>query len=155
MARRGGGEGVSAGPMNTIIAGFIGLLVIVAIVVLGPVLAGSIQSSVPNLSASSQWNGSFNTNIPSGVAVWTTNVTIGAVVIQLCAGKRIKKYFDNLLMHLMYSDVKSSSSSHWRSWDFMGLKTYHPVETISGLSHNLDIPLRGQCIGVRPCAVDM
>jgi hypothetical protein len=82
MARRGGdGGGISAGPMNTIIAGFIGLLVITAIVILGPVLAGSIQAAVPNQSASSNWNSSFNTNLPTGVAIWTTNVAIGGVVI--------------------------------------------------------------------------
>jgi len=129
MARRGDGGGVSAGPMNTIIAGFIGLLVIVAIVVLGPVLAGSIQSSVPNLSASSQWNGSFNTNIPSGVAVWTTNVTIGAVVIQK-SKSRLRRFWQN-----GFNFVKSSSSSLWQF-------------TTSGLSHNPDACC--QSIDVRP-----
>ena len=67
------GMGNGGGPMGTIISGFIGLLVIVPIVVLGPVLAGSMQSAVPNLSASSAWNTTTNTNIPTGVAVWTTN----------------------------------------------------------------------------------
>ena len=82
MARRGGdGGGMSAGPMNTIIAGFIGLLVITAVVILGPVLSGAIQAAVPNQSASSQWNSSYNTNLPTGVAIWTTNVAIGGVVI--------------------------------------------------------------------------
>ena len=82
MARRGGdGGGMSAGPMNTIIAGFIGLLVIVAVVILGPVLAGSIQGAVPNLSQSSAWNSSYNTNMPTGSALWTTNVAIGGVVV--------------------------------------------------------------------------
>ena len=46
MARRGG-EGGGAGPMNTIIGGFVGLLVVVAIVILGPTLAGSIEVAPP------------------------------------------------------------------------------------------------------------
>lgn len=80
MARREGGSGGS-GPMNTIIAGFVGLLVIVAIVILGPVLAGSIQSAVPAMPADSDWNGTHNTDLPNGVDIWTTNVVLGGIVI--------------------------------------------------------------------------
>lgn len=84
MARRGGdGGGMSAGPMNTIIAGFVGLLVIVAIVILGPVLAGSIEGATDNvaLGADSDWNKTYNTDLPSGEEIWTTNVVIGGIVI--------------------------------------------------------------------------
>jgi hypothetical protein len=83
MARRGGSEGggMSAGPMNTIIAGFVGLLVIVAIVILGPVLAGSIQTAVPAMPVTSEWNATYNTDLPTGEDIWTTNVVIGGVVI--------------------------------------------------------------------------
>ena len=80
MARRGG-EGGGTGPMNTIIGGFVGLLVIVAIVILGPTLAGSIEDAQPALDASSDWNGTHNTNMPNGSDLWTQNVTIGGVVI--------------------------------------------------------------------------
>lgn len=79
MARREGG--MSAGPMNTIIGGFVGLLVIVAIVILGPTLAGSIQQAQPALAADSDWNGTHNTALPNGTTIWTQNVTIGALVI--------------------------------------------------------------------------
>lgn len=84
MARRGGeGGGMSAGPMNTIIAGFVGLLVIVAIVILGPVLAGSIEGATDNitLDPASDWNKTYNTDLPSGEDLWTTNVVIGGIVI--------------------------------------------------------------------------
>ena len=67
--------------MNTIIGGFVGLLVIVAIVILGPTLAGSIEGAVPALAADSDWNGTHNTDLPNGSTLWTTNVTIGGVVI--------------------------------------------------------------------------
>lgn len=79
MARREGG--MSGGPMNTIIGGFIGLLVVVAIVILGPVLAGSIEGAVPAMAADSQWNDSVNTDLPDGAELWTQNVTIGSIVI--------------------------------------------------------------------------
>lgn len=82
MARRSGdGGGMSAGPMNTIIAGFVGLLVIVAIVILGPVLAGSIQDAVPDPAPESAWNATYNTDLPTGESLWTTNVVIGGVVV--------------------------------------------------------------------------
>jgi hypothetical protein len=68
--------------MNTIIGGFVGLLVIVAIVILGPVLAGSIQQAVPAMPPSSPWNTSnASLNLPDGAELWTTNVTIGGIVI--------------------------------------------------------------------------
>lgn len=82
MARRGGdGGGMSAGPMNTIIAGFVGLLVVVAIIILGPVLAGSIQDAVPAQGPTSAWNATYNTDLPTGEDTWSTNVVIGGVVI--------------------------------------------------------------------------
>ena len=67
--------------MNTIIGGFVGLLVIVAIVILGPTLAGSIEDAQPALGATSDWNATHNTNMPNGSELWTQNVTIGGVVI--------------------------------------------------------------------------
>ncbi len=72
---------MSAGPMNTIIAGFIGLLVIVAVVILGPTLMGSIEEATPALAVDSNWNATYNTDLPDGSSMWTTNVTIGGVVI--------------------------------------------------------------------------
>ena len=81
MARRGGEGGPSAGPMNTIIGGFVGLLVIVAIVILGPTLAGSIQAAQPAQLPTSDWNITHNTALPDGVSLWTSSVAIGGVVI--------------------------------------------------------------------------
>jgi hypothetical protein len=114
MARRSGeGGGMSAGPMNTIIAGFVGLLVIVAIVILGPVLAGSIQSAVPAMPVGSDWNATENTDLPSGVDIWQTNVVLGGIVIQmLCLRKNeISKLVRDASCRLS-NVVKSSSSLH-------------------------------------------
>lgn len=90
MARRGGeGGGMSAGPMNTIIAGFVGLLVVVAIVILGPTLAGSIEGATDNvdLGVESDWNATYNADLPSGADMWQTNVTIGGIVIHEIASR--------------------------------------------------------------------
>ena len=95
MARRETG-GMAGGPMNTIIGGFIGLLVVVSIIILGPVLAGSIEGAVPdfpdyddmNVTGAgnitvypSDWNPEYNADIPDGADLWTQNVTIGGIVI--------------------------------------------------------------------------
>jgi hypothetical protein len=58
-----------------------GLLVFVVLIIFAPTIAGTIQSSQPSLSASSQWNGTYNTNLPTGVTQWTTNIQILGVVI--------------------------------------------------------------------------
>ena len=159
--------------------GFIGLLVncfsvvvelilygreIIAIVILGPLLAGSLQAAVPNLSTTSQWNSSYNTALPTGAAIWTTKdcksktkrilkgvlksgfksvpVTIGSVVIQSLAGKRIRKFFGNLLLNLTYCDVKSFSSWHWPYslvWSKRGSIWARTLYTRDSLVH-VDIP---------------
>jgi len=84
MARRGG-EGGSVGgggnPMNVIIGAFIGLLVIVAIVTLGPVLGSKLSDAMPTLAVTSNWNATYNTNLPRADEVWSDNVTLGALVI--------------------------------------------------------------------------
>ena len=80
MARRGG-EGGGAGPMNTLIGAFIGLIVIAAIVTFGPTIGGMIEQAQPTLSATSDWNATHNPNLPDGEDIWTQNVTIGGVVI--------------------------------------------------------------------------
>jgi hypothetical protein len=83
MARRGG-EGGSVGmgnPMNVIIGAFIGLLVIVAIVTLGPVLGGKLETAMPALAVDSEFNATYNTNLPSAAGIWEDNVALGALVI--------------------------------------------------------------------------
>ena len=45
--QRNSGGGASAGPMQTIIVGFVGLLVITVIVILGPALLGAMTEAVP------------------------------------------------------------------------------------------------------------
>ena len=68
--------------MNVIISAFIGLLVLAAIVTLGPVLGEKLQTSTGvTYGVSSSWNATYNTNIPKGSTLWTDNVSLGALVI--------------------------------------------------------------------------
>lgn len=78
MARRGG-EGSS--PINAIAMAFIGLLMIVAIVTLGPVLGGQLEEATPALDPASPWNSTYNTDVPSGSTMWTTDVALGGVAV--------------------------------------------------------------------------
>jgi Fe2+ transport system protein B len=80
MARRGGEGGGS--PMNVIIGAFIGLLVIIAIIALGPVLGYKLESTTnTGMAATSSWNATYNTNLPKASTVWTDNVGLGVLVI--------------------------------------------------------------------------
>ena len=84
MARRGG-EGSSAGmgnPMNVIIGAFIGLLVIIAIVALGPVLGEKLSTATDiTYGTDSGFNKTYNTNLPEASDIWTDNVGLGSLVI--------------------------------------------------------------------------
>jgi len=74
MARRGG-EGGGFNPMNTVIAAFIGLLVIVAIVTLGPVLGYKLETGAggADIPATSNWS-TEDPNAVTGSEVWQDNV---------------------------------------------------------------------------------
>jgi hypothetical protein len=84
MARRGGeGGGVGGGnPMNVIIAAFIGLLVIVAIVTLGPVLGYKLETSAggDDIPTTSNWSPD-DPNAVSAPSLWNDNVALGALVL--------------------------------------------------------------------------
>jgi hypothetical protein len=80
MARRGGEGGGGANPMNVLIAAFIGLLVIIAILALGPVLGEKLQTSTPT-AVGSAWNASTNTNMPNVSKIWSDNVNLGILVL--------------------------------------------------------------------------
>ncbi len=76
MARRGGDGGTAANPINVIIGAFIGLLVIVAIVTLGPVLGYKLENSVGgDIPATSNWSSS-DPNAVKGSSVWQDNVSL-------------------------------------------------------------------------------
>lgn len=69
-------------PLNVIIAAFIGLLVIVAIVTLGPVLGYKLETSAggADIPATSNWSTS-DPNAVSGATVWQDNVSLGLLVL--------------------------------------------------------------------------
>jgi hypothetical protein len=84
MARRGGGGGGGmggSGMMAPILSIATGLLIFVILVIFAPTIAGSIEAAQPDMPVTSEWNSTHNTDLPSGVDVWTTNVQILGVVI--------------------------------------------------------------------------
>ena len=69
-------------PMNVIIGAFIGLLVIVAIVALGPVLGEKLSTATNiNYAPDSGFNKTYNTNLASPADIWSDNVALGSLVI--------------------------------------------------------------------------
>jgi hypothetical protein len=66
--------------MNVLIAAFIGLLVIIAILALGPVLGEKLATSTPT-GPTSVWNSSVNTLMPNVSRVWADNVALGVLVL--------------------------------------------------------------------------
>jgi len=68
--------------MNTVIAAFIGLLVIVAIVTLGPVLGYKLETGAggADIPATSNWSPS-DPNAVTGSDIWQDNIQLGGLVI--------------------------------------------------------------------------
>lgn len=58
--------------MGPLIAIAIGAVVLIAVMMFAPVIAGTIEESMPNLAADSQWNSSVNTDLPDTADTWTT-----------------------------------------------------------------------------------
>jgi ABC-type antimicrobial peptide transport system permease subunit len=86
MARRGGEGGSGMGnPMNVIIGAFIGLLVLVSVVTLGPVLGDKLQTATGGqMSPTSEWNATYNTNLPAPSTIWSDNVSLGMLCVLVC-----------------------------------------------------------------------
>ena len=83
MARRGGGGGgaQSGWMMAPVLSIATGLLVFVVLEIFAPTIAGTIEDAQPTLAADSDWNKTYNTDLPTGSEEWTTNVRILGVVI--------------------------------------------------------------------------
>jgi len=71
-------------PMASLTAIAIGTLILIAVFMFVPYVGGTIEGSMPDLDADSQWNATTNTNLPDGAETWTTIaslLTLAAVVI--------------------------------------------------------------------------
>lgn len=58
-----------------------GLLIFVILIIFAPTIAMSVYNAQPDLATDSDWNSTHNTDLPSGVDQWTTNIEILGVVI--------------------------------------------------------------------------
>lgn len=84
MARRQAAQSGAANPFGPITSMAIGALIFVAILMFGPYLAGTIQQATPALPVTSQFNATYNANLPNPATTWTTIVgllTLCAVVV--------------------------------------------------------------------------
>lgn len=50
------------------------ILAFVIVIMAGPLIGGSIENAMPDLSATSEWNMSYNTDIPQGADVWEQTI---------------------------------------------------------------------------------
>jgi len=71
---------MDSGVMDLVIAFAIGLLVLVAVFQLAPVVGDKISTATV-IEAGSDWNSTENTNIPTGVQVWTDNAELLLIVV--------------------------------------------------------------------------
>lgn len=62
---RGGGINV-----GMLVGAAAGILALAIVFMLGPVIGGQLQSSMPELPADSEWNSTYNTNMKTGADVW-------------------------------------------------------------------------------------
>lgn len=58
----------------------IGILTLAVVIMLGPTIGGSMEEAMPALSATSEWNSSYNTDIPTGAETWEQLVPFLIVV---------------------------------------------------------------------------
>jgi len=87
MARRGGGgaaQASSGGIMAPVMSIATGLLVFVVLEIFSrissakfsggyaPTIAGTIEAAQPDLGVDSDWNKTYNTDLPTGAETWTT-----------------------------------------------------------------------------------
>lgn len=70
------------GMVEAAIAIAIGLIVLVAIFSIAPVIGDSIDNSI-SIDAASQWNSSVNTDLPTGVDIWTTNASMLGLAVMI------------------------------------------------------------------------
>jgi ABC-type Na+ efflux pump permease subunit len=77
----GDGGGAGGGMMAPILSIATGLLIFVILIIFAPTIAGSIEDAQPALDPTSDWNSTHNTELPTGVEQWQTNIQILGVVI--------------------------------------------------------------------------
>jgi hypothetical protein len=50
------------------------VLAFVVVISVAPMIGGTFENTMPDLSASSEWNTSYNTDIPTGAQVWEETI---------------------------------------------------------------------------------
>ena len=90
------GERRTDGDLWLLVGAGAGILALVVMLMLMPVIGGQFESSMPALDTDSDWNSSYNTDLPTGVQAYETLtpflvivglVSLAMLVIGLVAGR--------------------------------------------------------------------
>jgi ABC-type Fe3+ transport system permease subunit len=64
-----------------------GLALIVMLVILMPVIGGTMENAQPDMGVSSSWNQTYNDDLPDGATLWSNWLTyLGIAVLALLFG---------------------------------------------------------------------
>jgi len=89
-------QGNSMGIFGLLIGAGAGIMALVIMLMLLPIVGGQFESSMPALAADSEWNTSYNTDLPTGADAYETLtpflvivglVSLAMLVIGLVAGR--------------------------------------------------------------------
>jgi len=89
-------QGNSMGIFGLLIGAGAGILGLVLLLAIMPVIGGQFEQAMPPLAADSQWNASYNTDLPSGADAYETLtpflvivglVSLAMLIIGLIAGR--------------------------------------------------------------------
>lgn len=89
-------KGGQMGIFGLLVGAGAGILALVVMLMLMPVIGGQFESSMPALDTDSDWNSSYNTDLPTGVQAYETLtpflvivglVSLAMLVIGLVAGR--------------------------------------------------------------------
>ena len=77
---RGGGVNI-----GMLVGAGVGILALAVVFMLGPVVGGQLETAMPALGASSNWNASYNTGLKTGADVWESLtpflIVVGLVIL--------------------------------------------------------------------------
>ena len=65
----------------------VAILIVCIVFMLAPTIGGTIENAQPALAADSNWNASYNTDIPTGAGIWTqTSPMVVVLIFVILAG---------------------------------------------------------------------
>jgi len=63
-------------PMALLVTTVAGFLVLIIYLMIVPFVAGTVEGTMPALSPTSEWNSTYNTDMPATSSIYTSNIGI-------------------------------------------------------------------------------